>query len=91
MLMMINALRDQLLEKTDSHFDDSIVFLLDDSNVCTSFATASRALQSMEWSKRVILQTSQAVLTPSRSFWQFAHADFMMLNLIRRFESSAYR
>ena len=51
--LMVDALRQHLLEKPDRYLDELVVFLWDEFEILVTVATISRTLRRMGWSKKV--------------------------------------
>jgi transposase len=50
--VMLDALREHLIEKPELYLEEMVVFLFDDFGVLVDTSTVSRALKTINWSKR---------------------------------------
>jgi transposase len=80
--VMLEALRERLIEKPGMYLDEMIVFLWDDFRVLVSPPTVYRALDSIGWSKKTFRQVAGERNADLRDFYLHNFSEFRSYHLV---------
>jgi hypothetical protein len=67
---MLDALREHLIEKLELYVEEMVIFLFDDFGVLVDRSTVSRALKSINYSKKMMRQIARERNADLRDFYQ---------------------
>jgi transposase len=89
--VMLDALREKLLEKPGMYQDEMIVFLYDEFDILVNTSAVSRALASIGWTKKATRQIAIERNAELRDYYLYNLSDFKSYHLIYVDESGCAR
>lgn len=80
--VMLDALREKLLEKPGMYQDEMIVFLYDEFDILVNTSAVSRALASIGWTKKATRQIAIERNAELRDYYLYNLSDFKSYHLV---------
>lgn len=80
--VMLDALREKLLEKPGMYQDEMVVFLFDEFDILVNVSAVSRALASVGWSKKVTRQIAKEQNADLRDYYLYNLSAFQSHHLV---------
>jgi transposase len=79
---MLEALREYLLEKPDQYLNEMVVFLWDKFEALVTTSTVSRALKSIDWSKKTCRRVAKGRNADLRDYYLYNLSSFHSYHVV---------